>query len=159
MMSKDWSNMTKIQTCTLNILQHNSMMQILPQPTNMKEQPAASSGKETQSVRSKHLQPKTMPCMLKKELQFLNHQDPTHTFFFNSNNVICSACRHRPHFNRCVKQSTPSADESINDKRVSPTHEVATCFARCNVCLADVQLESLWGQTKKKLFSTKFSKN
>jgi len=57
-------------------------------------------------------------------------------------------CRHRPHFHKHAKQTTPSADELINDKRASPTHEVATDVTRCNVCLADVQLEALWGPTK-----------
>ena len=56
----------------------------------------------------------------------------------NSNNKIYGACRHRPHFHRHVKQTTPSTDESINDKRTSQTHKVTTNFTRYNICLADV---------------------
>ena len=70
----------------------------------------------------------------------------------NSNNKICGSCGHRPCFHRCVKKTTPSTDESINDERASPTHKVATDFARCNVCLVDVQLEALWGPTKRNCF-------
>ena len=61
----------------------------------------------------------------------------------NHHNKICGACGCRPHFHRCTKQTTLSTDESINDERVSPTCEVTTDFTRCNVCLADVQLEAL----------------
>jgi len=56
----------------------------------------------------------------------------------NANNEICGVCGHRPCFHRHANQTTPNTDESINDKRVSPTHEVTTDFTRCNVCLADV---------------------
>jgi len=42
--------------------------------------------------------------------------------FINSNNEICGACRHRPRFNRWVKQTTPNTHKSINDERASPTH-------------------------------------
>jgi len=42
-----------------------------------------------------------------------------------------------------VKQTTPSADESINDERASLTHKVATDFSGCNICLAGVQLEAM----------------
>mgnify|MGYP000461385916 CR=1 FL=1 len=56
----------------------------------------------------------------------------------NSNNEIYGACRHRPKFHRYGKQTTPSTDESINDERASPTHEVTTDFTRCNVCLVNV---------------------
>jgi len=64
-----------------NILQPNSMAQIQPQSTNVEEQPASSSDKANQSaVWSKHLLPKTVPCVLKKELQFSNNPDPTHNF-------------------------------------------------------------------------------
>jgi len=66
----------------------------------------------------------------------------------NSNNEIYDACGHRPRFHRHVKQMTPSTDDSINDERASPIHEVTTDLARCNVCLADVQLEALWEPTK-----------
>jgi len=70
----------------------------------------------------------------------------------NSNNEIYSACRHRSHSHRHAKQTTPSTDESINDKRASPTHEVTTDFSRCNVCLVGVWLEALWGPTKRNRF-------
>jgi len=70
----------------------------------------------------------------------------------NSNNEIYDACGHRPRFHRHVKQMTPSTDDSINDKRASPIHEVTTDLARCNVCLPDVQLEALWGPTKEIIF-------
>jgi len=56
----------------------------------------------------------------------------------NSNNEISGACGHRPRFRGHAKQTTPSTDESINDERASPTHEVVTDFARCNICLVDV---------------------
>jgi len=53
-------------------------------------------------------------------------------------NLWCWHDTHGPHFHRCAKLTTPSTDESINDKRVSPTQEVATDFTMFNVCLADV---------------------
>jgi len=60
-------------------------------------------------------------------------------------------CGHTPRFQVHAKQTTRGTDESINDERVSPTHKVSTDFTRCNVCLAFVSLEKLWGQTKKEL--------
>jgi len=43
--------------------------------------------------------------------------------------------RHRPGFHRHAKQPTPHTDESLNNERGSPTHKVAACFARCDICL------------------------
>jgi len=53
------------------------MMQICPQLTNVKEQVAASTGKETQSAWSRLLPPKTVRCVLKRELQLSNNSDST----------------------------------------------------------------------------------
>jgi len=75
-----WSNSARNQTHTPNILQLNSMTPIRPQPTKVEEQPAASSGKAIQSVLSKLSLPKTVPCVLKKDLTFSNNPDPTHNF-------------------------------------------------------------------------------
>jgi len=56
-------------------------------------------------------------------------------------------------WNDRAKQTAPSTDDPINDERVSPTHEVATCFTMCNDCLADVQL---WGPMKRGSFDVRF---
>jgi len=82
----------------------------------------------------------TKNCALcaKERLEILKQSRSNPQLLVNSNNEICGACRHRPRFHRCAKQTTPSADESINDERASPTHEVATDFTRCSVCLVDV---------------------
>jgi len=71
-------------------------------------------------------------------LAILKQSRSNQQLLINSNNEIYGACRHRPCFHRYVKQTTPSTDESINDERASPTHEVTTDFTRCTVCLADV---------------------
>jgi len=77
MKSKSLSNLARNWIHTPNALQLNSVTPIHPQPTNVEEQPAASSGKAIQSVLSKPSLPKTAPCAPKKELQFSNNQDPT----------------------------------------------------------------------------------
>jgi len=125
----------------------------LPQSINVTESPATLSGKATLSAQSKHLLPKPAPCVLKKELQFSNNPDTTNNCFSISNNEIHSACGNMPCFHVHAKQTTPSTDESMNEERASPTHEVPTDFARCNVCLADVWLEALQGPTKRRQFS------
>jgi len=89
-----------------------------------------------------HIQSTTFskPWLLpfQKMLGLKKNHDKKLTSLVNPNNEIYGACRHRPRFHRCAKQTTPSTDESINDERASPTHEVTTDFARCNVCLVDV---------------------
>jgi len=71
-------------------------------------------------------------------LKFVNNPDPTHNFLSTPTTKsavpvetghVSIGMQSRPH---------PSTDESINDERASPTHEAATDFARCNVCLVDV---------------------
>jgi len=54
--------------------------QFRPRQTNLGEQPAASSGKATQTAQSKLLLPKTVHCVLWRELKFLNSPDQTHNF-------------------------------------------------------------------------------
>jgi len=76
--SKSLSNLVRNLIHMPNILQPNSMTQILPQSTNVEEQLASSSDKATTSVQLKHLLPKTMPCELKRKSQFLKNPDPTH---------------------------------------------------------------------------------
>jgi len=88
----------------------------------------------------------------KERLAILKQSRSNPQLIINSNNEIYGACRHRPRFHRCVKQTTPSTDESINDERANPKHKVTTDFTRCNVCLADVLVEALWGQQKKIIF-------
>ena len=61
-------------------LQPTSMMQIHPQSNNTEEQSAASSGKATQLVCSKHLLPKIASCVPNRELQFSNNPNTTHNF-------------------------------------------------------------------------------
>ena len=89
----------------------------------------------------------------KERIAILNNPDPTHNFLSTLLwHQIYGACRHRPRFHVCAKQTTPNTDESINDKRAIPSIQVATDFTRCNVCLTDVQLEALWGPTKRNYF-------
>jgi len=82
----------------------------------------------------------TKKCALcaKERIAILKQSRSNPHLLINSNNEIYGACRYRPHFHRYAKQTTPNTDESINDERASPTHQVTTHFARCNVCLADV---------------------
>jgi len=80
MKSKNWSNLARNRTHAPNILQLNSVTPIRLQPTNVEEQPAASSGKAIQSVQSKLSLPKTAPCVPKKDLKFTNNRDPTRNF-------------------------------------------------------------------------------
>jgi len=132
---------------TPNALKPKSTTQIHPQPTNAKEQLAASSGKEIHSVQSKLLPPTTASCLPKRELQFSCSNSHAikiqHTTFINSDNECCGACGRRPRFRRRAKQTTPITNESINDKTDSLTHKGATDFSRCNVCQVDVCLEAL----------------
>jgi len=75
----------------------------------------------------------TKNCALcaKERIAILKQFRSNPQLLFNSNNEIYNVCRHRQHFHVCVKQTTPSTDESINEKRASPTHEVNTDFTRC----------------------------
>jgi len=80
----------------------------------------------------------TKNCALcaKERIALLKQSRSNPQLLINSNNEIDRACGHTPRFyGHNVKQTTPSTDESINDERVSPTHEVSTW---CNVCLAEV---------------------
>jgi len=52
----------------------------IPWHQSISSQSAASSGNATQSAWSKLSLQKTVPCLKKRELQFLNNQDPTHNF-------------------------------------------------------------------------------
>jgi len=81
---------------------------------------------------------KNCPLCAKERIANLKQSRSNPQFLINSNNEMCGPCRRRPRFHMHVKQTTPSACEPINDERVSPTCEVTTDFARCNVCLADV---------------------
>jgi len=74
----------------------------------------------------------------KERIAILKQSKSNPQLLINSKNEIYGAHRHTPRFHGWTKQTTPSADESINDERASPTHEVTTDFTRCNVCLADV---------------------
>ena len=112
-------------------------------PANVEELHAAASGKATPSVQSKLLPPKTAPPVPKRELQILKHFRSDPQLVVNSNNKIYGAYG---------KATTHSTDESINDERGSPMHEVVKDFTRCNVCLADAQLEALQGLTKRDYF-------
>jgi len=82
----------------------------------------------------------TKNCTLcaKERLAIFKQSTSNPQLLINSKNKIYGASRHSPRFHRCAKQTSPSTDESINDERASPTHEVATDFTRCNVCLVDV---------------------
>jgi len=89
----------------------------------------------------KPLPPKTAPCVLKRELQFLNNPDQTHNFL--STLTMKSAVHaDTDHDSTCVcSRPTPAMmSQPMTKER---THEVATDCARHNVCLADVQLEAL----------------
>jgi len=87
----------------------------------------------------------TKNCALcaKERIAIVKQSRSNLQLLLNSNNKICDTCRHRPRLHMHVKQTSPDADESINDERVSPTREVTTNFTGCNVCLADVQMEAL----------------
>jgi len=130
MKSKSLSILTRNRIYATKTLQVNSMTQINPKSTTMKEQFAASSDKETQHLQSKLLLLKTAPCVLKRELQFLNNPDPTHT----SNNEIYGACGHRPCFHRCQEPM----NQSMTKSQPNTHYKVTPHFTRCNVCLADV---------------------
>jgi len=139
MKPKSLSNLARNLIHRANTLQPNSMTQIHPQSTKVEKQPAASSGNTTQSVWSKGSLPKTAPCVLKREFQFLNNPDPTHNFLSTLTMKSTVLVDTRPVFHMHAKQTTPSTD----DKRHTPTHKDAEDFDRCNVCLADVQPEAL----------------
>jgi len=76
--------------------------------------------------------------LLPKTAATLKQSRSNPQLLINSNNKICGVCRGRPRFHRCVKQTTPITDESINDKRGNSTHKVTKTVARCNICMADV---------------------
>jgi len=82
----------------------------------------------------------TKNCALcaRERLAILKQSRSNPQLLITSNNEIYGVCGHRPRFHGCVKQTTPSTDESINDERASPTHEVATDFPGCNMCPVDV---------------------
>jgi len=92
----------------------------------------------------------------KERIAILKQFKSNPQLLIDSDNEMCDACRHRPHFHRHAKQTTPSTDESINDERASPTHKVTKAFAGCIVCPDDVWLEALWGPTKNESFSICF---
>jgi len=77
------------------------------------------------------------PCA-KEKIAILEQSRSNPQLLVDFNNEMCSACGHRPRFQRHANQTTSSTDESINDERASPTNAVTTDFDRCNVCLADV---------------------
>jgi len=77
------------------------------------------------------------PCA-KEKIAILEQSRSNPQLLINFNNEMCSACGCRLRFQRHANQTTSSTDESVNDERASPTNTVATDFARCNVCLADV---------------------
>ena len=104
----------------------------------------------------KKIAAKNCPLCAKARTAILKQSRSNPHLLINSNNEIHNVCRHRTRFHRYAKQATPSTDEIINEERASPTHEVTTDTNRCNVCLADVQLEALWGPRKMRLFSIYF---
>jgi len=116
----------------------------------------ASSGKATEPHQcSQNIQfaAKNRALCAKERIAVLRQSRSNPQLLINSDNKIYGACRQRPHFiARHAKQTTPSTDESTNDESISPTCEVTTDFARCNVCLADVWQEALWGPTKRNCF-------
>jgi len=69
----------------------------------------------------------TKNCVMcaKERIAVLKQSRSNPQLLINSNNTIYGACGHRPCFHRCVKQTTPSTDESINEERVSPTYKDA----------------------------------
>jgi len=101
---------------------------------------------------SQNFTTKNCALCVKERLAIPKQSRSNPQLLINSNNEICGACGHRPRFHRSVKQTTPGTNESINDKRVIPTNEVTTDFVVCNVCLADVLLEALWGPTTRFFF-------
>jgi len=50
-------------------------------------------------------------------------------------------------FHGCAKQTIPSADESVDDQRVSSARCHTSSFHRCNVCMSDVCPEAMWWPT------------
>ena len=79
----------------------------------------------------------TKNCTLcaKERTAILKQSKSNPQLLINSNNKIYGVYRHHPHFHKNVKQTTPTSDGSNNDKRVKPTHKVATNSNRCNLCL------------------------
>jgi len=126
--------------------------QIHPQPTNVKEQLAASSGKETQSVQSKLLPPKTAPCDPRRELQFSNNPDPTNSFL--SPPTTKCACGHRPRFRRPRLQSRPPPALTSQSMTKEPTQH--TKFDQILLRAMFAQMMSNWkhceDQQKKNIF-------
>ena len=139
MKPKSLSNLAKNWTHATNALQPNSMTQIHPQSTNVKEKlqhHPATEGTPISAIKT--FATKNCAMCDKETIAILKQSRSNPQFHINFNNEICGACRHKPHFHRHAKQTPPNTEESINDKTVSPTHKVATDFASCNVCLADV---------------------
>jgi len=66
----------------------------------------------------------------KERIAILKQSRSNPQLLINSKNKINRACGHRPRFHRHAKQTTPSADGSINDERASPTHKVTTDFTK-----------------------------
>jgi len=69
---------------------------------------------------------KSCALCAKERIAIFKQSKSNPQLLINSNNIICGACQHTPHFHRHAKQTTPSTEASINEKRVSPRHEVAT---------------------------------
>mgnify|MGYP007080221088 CR=1 FL=1 len=88
----------------------------------------------------------------KERIAILKQSRSNKQLLVTSNNEMCVWTQTTFPQASAAKQTTPSTDESINDKRANPTHEVWSDFAACNVCPDDVQLEALWRPTKKKHF-------
>jgi len=65
----------------------------------------------------------TKNCALhvKERIAILKQSRCNPQLLVNSNNEICGACGHGPCFHRCAKHTSRIIDESMNDKRVSPT--------------------------------------
>jgi len=155
--TKSSSKLPRNQIQASNILQHVDIDHINHQPSKVKESSAVSCGKATESMWSKLCHKKLHHmCQRAERTTILKQSATILQLLINSDNELCGARRCIPQFHRHVKQTTPSADESINDERTSPTHEVATDSNGCIVCLTDVQLEALWRPTKSRLFSIHF---
>jgi len=86
-----------------------------------------------------------LPVSQSSELHFSTHWSIPMTILIN-----LQLCHYFCFFEipQVLKQTTPSTDESINDKRVDPTQKDITDVNRCNVFLTDVWLGALWDQVK-----------
>jgi len=92
-------------------------------------------------------------CVPKRELQFLNNPDPTHNFL-STLTTKSAVPVDTDNISTCVWSRPPPAlmSQSMTKQSADSTHDDATDFARCNVCLADVQLEAVWRPTKRHHF-------